>query len=124
MSLEIDQACAGVDVLVADSHTTAKEKGWWEDGDRNIGELIALMHCELSEAMEEFRNDGNAGLSKIAMDVDGKPGKPGGVATEFADVLIRIFDFCGRYDVPLGEALRLKLAFNKTRPHRHGNKHA
>lgn len=36
-------------------HKLAREKGWWDKGDRNIGELVALMHSELSEALEEYR---------------------------------------------------------------------
>jgi len=124
MSLALNEACAAIAILVDESYRTAKEKGWWDQGDRNIGELIALMHCELSEAMEEYRKDGVEGLSTIHINVDGKQGKPGGIATELADVLVRIFDFCGRYEVPLGEALRLKLAYNRGRSHRHGNKHA
>ena len=32
-------------------HQTAIDHGWWET-DRNIGEQIALMHSELSEALE------------------------------------------------------------------------
>jgi hypothetical protein len=35
-------------------HSTAKEKGWW-DAERNDGEIIALMHSELSEALEALR---------------------------------------------------------------------
>lgn len=50
------------------------------------------------------------------------PPKPIGIAVELADVLIRIADTCGRYNIPLEEALKLKLAYNKTRPHRHGGK--
>ena len=34
---------------------TAIEKGWWK-GDRNDGEIIALMHSELSEALEALRH--------------------------------------------------------------------
>ena len=34
-------------------HSTAKLKGWWDD-ERNDGELLALMHSELSEALLYF----------------------------------------------------------------------
>lgn len=124
MPLAVDEACAGLDVLSHEAHQTAKEKGWWENPDRNVPEQLALFHAEVSEALEEFRKGGHDCLTVIEMDVDGKPGKPGGFPVELADLFIRVFDTCGRYGIPLGEAMRLKLAFNKTRPHRHGNKHA
>ena len=124
MPLEIDQACAALDVLANEAHTTAKEKGWWENMDRNVPEQLALFHAEISEALEEFRSHGHECLTRIDMDVDGKPGKPGGFPIEIADLFIRVFDTCGRYGVPLGEAMKLKLEYNKSRPHRHGGKHA
>ena len=91
--------------LVCDCHTIAREKGWW-DNERNDGELIALMHSELSEALEAMRNHGE----KEA------------VAEELADCCIRIFDYCGARDIDLDKTLRKKIAFNKTRPYRHGKK--
>lgn len=124
MENEILQACAALDILSQAAHQTAKEKGWWENPDRNVPEQLCLFHEEVSEALREFRIGGHEILDKITMDVDGKPGKPGGFPVELADLLIRVFDTCGRYNIPLGEAMKLKLAFNKTRPHRHGNKHA
>ena len=36
-------------------HEIAKEKGWYDDGERNFGEQIALIHSELSEALEHKR---------------------------------------------------------------------
>lgn len=89
------------------------------------------MHSELSEALEEYRNLGKyqetlqeiyfSGKSTINHEITSNH-KPEGIAVELADVLIRIFDTCGRYNIPLEEALRLKLDYNKTRPHRHGGK--
>ena len=38
--------------LIIDSHETSASKGWWENPDRNIGELLALIHSEISEALE------------------------------------------------------------------------
>lgn len=101
--------------LMSKSHRTACDKGWWDE-DRTFGDQVALMHSELSEALEAFREGDD--IHKISF--DGL--KPIGVASEFADVLIRIFDTCEKYGIPLAEALETKMAFNDTRPFRHGGK--
>lgn len=108
---------------------TANEKGWWYEDDRTpqrtFGDIIALCHSELSEALEEHRN--GHGVTEIYYDSKeadkrGVMHKPEGIPVELADVLIRIFDFCQQYDVPLLEALKLKMYYNETRPMRHGGK--
>jgi NTP pyrophosphatase (non-canonical NTP hydrolase) len=110
--------------LVADSHATAFAKGWWEK-DRPFSEGIALMHSELSEALEEWRQHGLNPLKYIYWSGERRheaSDKPEGIAVEFADVLIRICDWCGKHSIPLEKALREKTAYNRTRPHRHGGK--
>lgn len=96
-------------------HALAVSKGWWEDGDRNFGELIALIHSEASEALEAWRH-GNPQSDKIpAFD---------GITEELADIIIRIFDTADRYEMPLAEAIVAKTKFNMTRSYRHGGKKA
>jgi len=102
---KMTKASLGVNKLIKECHSIAREKGWWKD-ERNDGELIALMHSELSEALEALRNHGTRD----------------NVAEELADVCIRIFDFCGARNIDLEETLRKKIAYNKTRPYRHGKK--
>ena len=102
--------------LIIESHEIAKSKGWWDE-DRGIPELIALMHSELSEALEEYR-DGNS--FNVRFDGD----KPLGFTVELADVLIRIFDMAGKYELDLDYALEQKIKYNSTRNYRHGNKKA
>jgi len=99
-------------------HATAREKGWWE-GERNFGECIALCHSELSEAFEEYRK---FGMDSNMMIYIGRDGKPEGIAVELADLLIRVLDMCEGFKIPLDHAIFVKLAYNATRPYRHGGK--
>ena len=101
--------------LVDQSHQTAVEKGWWEK-DRDPLALIALMHSELSEALEELRK------MDCVMGCYMEAEKPEGVGVELADVIIRIADFCGRHEIDLEECLRVKMDFNKSRPYKHGKR--
>lgn len=102
---------------------TANDKGWWYEDDatpeRTFGDMIALMHSELSECLEEFRN-GHA-VNEIYHALDDIT-KPEGIPVELADVIIRIVDFAEQYDIPLEAALILKMDYNDTRARRHGGK--
>lgn len=103
---------------VDESYENAKEKGWHEQ-ERSVGDLICLMHSELSEALEEYRN-GNT-PSEVYFN-ENNPDKPEGIPVELADCVIRIFDFCGLYGIDLESVLNQKMAYNLTRSHRHGGK--
>lgn len=107
-----------INELVEQSYTNAKEHGW-HDEPRSVGDLIALMHSELSEAFEEHRNGHSP--TEVYFNPD-KPDKPEGIPVELADCIIRIFDFCGLYDINLQEVIDIKMQYNKTRPYRHGGK--
>lgn len=105
-----------IEELLNESQSTAVDKGWWDE-ERSFAECIALAHSELSEALEEYRN----GHYMWKIYYSGQ-GKPEGIAVELADLLIRIGDTCKHFNIPLEEALLLKMKYNKTRPHRHGGK--
>ena len=105
-----------INKLIEKSHDIAITKGWW-DQEREIPELIALIHSELSEALEEYRVSEN-------LDIRYEKNKPEGFVVELADVLIRIFDLSGKYKIDLKKALETKLKYNETREYRHGNKKA
>ena len=79
--------------LQKEAHAIAKEKGWW-DQERTFGDCIALVHSELSEALEAYRvrelvEWTRPGYWPPHLD---SPPKPMGVASELADVVIRIAD--------------------------------
>jgi len=104
--------------LVERAHKTAKEKGWWE-GERDLGEVLANVHAEVSEAWEEYRH--GADLTEIRLKWDEHDGlKPEGFPVELADILIRVADLAGAYGIDLEMALSTKLCYNETRPYRHG----
>jgi len=110
-----------IETLVGESNQTAKSKGWWDDPDRNIGEILALIHSEVSEALEVYRLKGKDSLKENWLD---EKGKPEGFTVELADVVIRIADLCGELGLDLESALTTKLSYNQSRPYRHGNKKA
>lgn len=99
-------------------HQVAVDHGWWEE-ERNIGEQIALMHSELSEALEEWRKGKDL---QYVYYVDSKPDKPEGFPIELADCIIRILDTAERYGIDMVTVLQMKNEYNKTRPYRHGGK--
>lgn len=100
-----------------DIHQYAVEKGWWEK-ERNVGEMFLLFVSEVSEAFEEIRN------GKAPAEVYFIGEKPEGVPIELADVVIRILDYCEHAGIDMEDAMRLKHAYNQTRPYRHGGKTA
>lgn len=135
--------------FINDSHSIAKEKGWYDEP-KTFGELIALIHSELSEALEEYRNgkkpDETYYSGKIKLKKDCNSSivlsaattekdthmfsaaktilctKPEGIPSELADVVIRVFDLCGAYNIDLEAAIEEKLKYNRTRAIRHGGK--
>lgn len=110
--------------LAVRCHATALDKGWY-DSDRSLGDILALVHSELSEALEAYRSRGDVHATwTTPRHADGSrvAHKPEGVVYELADAIIRILDYCAAEGLDIGEAVRAKMQFNEGRPHRHGGK--
>jgi NTP pyrophosphatase (non-canonical NTP hydrolase) len=104
----------GINVAVAKYHDESFARGWWDtnlSGDDEQVKLhvcatkIALIHSEISEALEGLRKDKR----------DEHIPTRSSVEVELADALIRIFDLAGRLNLNLGEAVIEKGRYNTIR---------
>lgn len=98
-----------INLLAQDVHRNNKK--WWtnintgEPLDRNVGEMLCLVHSEISEAMEGHRK----GLQ------DDKLPHRSMIEVELADAIIRILDISAGLKLDIGGAYVEKMAYNQTR---------
>lgn len=110
-SAATDCSLSFLDDLATEIRQINEANGWnvlqadeWADRYKVPG-ILALIHSEVSEALEAFRAD------------DGE-----NFVEELADVLIRVLDCVGGLTDEFGEAVSAKLAKNRERGYRHGGK--
>jgi len=120
--------------LLDKAHATAIEKGFWEDGEkRNRGELLALIHAEVSEALECHRkgqHSKNEQAIKAVQIEDDEQFKEymrknikDTYENELADALIRIFDLAAGEGINMLAQINAKMRYNRLREHKHGKKY-
>ena len=124
--------------LSKEIHENAVNHGWWDEP-RNLLEIAALCHSELSEAVEEYRAgrplvyhkckgpeyecaDMEDATGNCYEDKCPSFGKPEGIAVEMADCLIRILDWFGHEGLDADAIVREKMEYNKSRPYKHGKR--
>lgn len=98
-----------INQLCEEVHTANKK--WWEDINtgqpikRNVGEMLCLVHSEISEALEGHRK---------SLRDDKLPLRPM-IEVELADAIIRIFDISAGLGLDIGGAYVEKMAYNAQR---------
>jgi hypothetical protein len=107
------------------------QKKGFECNIENINQKLLLAISEICEAQEELR-DGRK-IDEIYYTSHGETiieskesnkleNKPCGFPVEVADAIIRLLDICGAFNIDIEEIIDMKLAYNKTRPAKHGRK--
>lgn len=102
--------------LQKEAWQNAEDHGFHETK-RSVPEALCLIHSEVSEALEAFRE------GSMVTYFGGKDGKkPEGFGSELADILIRVLDTAEDEKIDLAHEVELKMAYNRTRPYMHGGK--
>lgn len=122
-------------------HENAKSKGFYEK-EKNIGEMLCLIHSEVSEALEAVRinkyysncceeqkwfikgmADKNYGATfndDLVFKEQFEKMVKNSFEDELADVVIRVLDLCAFKGIDIESHIKAKMRYNALRPHKHG----
>ena len=119
-----------IEKIAKEIHEVNISKGFWDDRDtKNVGEVLMLCVSELSEALEAHRKNHKCSLNeKVKNEVDiehidivwFETHVKNTFEDEIADTVIRLLDLSEGFGIDLAWHIKAKLAYNKTRPHKHG----
>ena len=119
-----------INKLSSEIHRNALERGFYDEK-RNLGEILCLIHSEVSEALEADRNDrytfSDIGPILELKDAHFKTAFEDNVKNTFedelADILIRVMDLAGYKQVDLEKHIVAKMRYNAQRIAKHGKKY-
>lgn len=121
-------------------HEANIKKGFYEN-EKNIGEMLALIHSEVSEALEADREQNYANIDSITL--GGLADRDYGITfhdenrfldkfssdvkntfeDELADIMIRVMDLAAYKGINLEFHIKAKMRYNALRPYKHGKEY-
>jgi NTP pyrophosphatase (non-canonical NTP hydrolase) len=114
-----------LDDLAEEVANIAEYKGFWDI--EQISDLayipikLALVHDEVSEALQVHRNNyDDSDLDAVTQMTDMQEAD---FTEELADIVIRVLDVAGYFDLDIGDAVIEKIERNRNRPARHGKRY-
>jgi len=129
----------GLNELRDKIHANAKAKGFYDNEINYASESsralehaffaqkIALIHSELSEALEADRVNRWANIEDLSRPIKDlyfpdsfEYAVKNTVEDELADVIIRVLDMCGGLEIDIEKHVELKMKYNETRNYKHG----
>lgn len=121
-----------INELAQKIHEANIKKGFYEDDDKNIGEMLALIHSEVSEALESDRKGRyvRSSINEVNGWFDDEDFKNSfgqhikdTFEDELADIVIRVLDLSAFKGVDIEAHIEAKMRYNSLRPHKHGKKY-